>query len=88
MSSKVFTSDFFHFSIIPFIYDIDGLDVFLALEHADKIMLTNEKKNLLIENNVPDWYINLEYKCKTCNYINKFFLPRYRHKIISFLHYL
>ena len=37
MSSKVFTSDFFHFSIIPFIYDIDGLDVFLALEHADNI---------------------------------------------------
>ena len=29
-------------------------------------ILTNEKKSLLIENNVPDWYINLEYKCKTC----------------------
>ena len=35
-------------------------------------ILTNEKKSLLIENNVPDWYINLEYKCKTC--IDKGFL--------------
>lgn len=29
-------------------------------------ILSNEKKSLLTDNGVPDWYMNLEYKCNTC----------------------
>ncbi len=46
----------------------------ITLELKSKIdTLTNEKQNLLISCNVPQWYLTIQYECNTCN--DRGFLP-------------